>query len=101
MQFPAATAGGDRRSVHCRRHPTAVIAGHVPRRPRPPRTRRPDLVAADDWRQAIEDGRQFLARWGEQAAALGWTADDLFGLHDAPEQLGRPTDASAATTAWG
>jgi hypothetical protein len=48
----------------------------------------PDLVAADDWRQALADGRQFLAQWGDQAAALGWTADDLFGLYDAPERLG-------------
>jgi hypothetical protein len=49
---------------------------------------RPDLVAADDWRQAIDDGRQFLAQWGEQAAAFGWTADDLFGLRDPPERPG-------------
>jgi hypothetical protein len=25
-----------------------------------------------------------LARWGEQAEALGWTAKDLFGLHKPP-----------------
>jgi hypothetical protein len=48
----------------------------------------PDLVAADDWRQALADGRQFLAQWGDQAAALGWTADDLFGLYDPPERPG-------------
>ena len=47
-----------------------------------------DLVAADDWRQAIDDGRQFLGRWGEHAEALGWRADDIFGLHDPPEQPG-------------
>jgi hypothetical protein len=46
----------------------------------------PALVAADDWKQAIDDGRRFLSEWGEKAAALGWTADDLFGLHAPPEK---------------
>jgi hypothetical protein len=46
----------------------------------------PDYVEANCWRQAAEDGRRFLARWGEQAAALGWTAKDLFGLHKPPEK---------------
>jgi len=40
-----------------------------------------------DWLQAVEDGRKFLASWGRQAEALGWTARDLFGLHPVPEQL--------------
>jgi hypothetical protein len=44
----------------------------------------PDHVELDRWRQAIKDGRRFLADWGEQAEALGWTARDLFGLHDVP-----------------
>jgi hypothetical protein len=35
------------------------------------------------WNQAVEDARRFLATWGHHARALGWTADDLFGLaHD-------------------
>ena len=46
--------------------------------------RRPELVPADRWQAAVEDGRRFLARWGEQAHALGWTAGDLFGLHQPP-----------------
>jgi hypothetical protein len=33
------------------------------------------------WRQAVFDGKAFLARWGEQASAPGWTSNDLFGLH--------------------
>ena len=41
----------------------------------------PDLVPADRWQLAVDDGRRFLARWGDQAEALGWTARDLFGLH--------------------
>jgi hypothetical protein len=44
----------------------------------------PDLIPADRWQAAIEDGRRFLARWGEQAEALGWDAKDLFGLAPAP-----------------
>ena len=44
----------------------------------------PDRIGLRDWQQAIEDGRAFLARWGEQAEALGWTSRDLFGLHPVP-----------------
>jgi hypothetical protein len=45
---------------------------------------RPALVPVDRWQQAVADGQQFLARWGAQAEALGWTAADLFGLHIPP-----------------
>jgi hypothetical protein len=41
----------------------------------------PDHIEPRDWNQALEDGRRFLAQWGAQAEALGWTAQDLFGLH--------------------
>jgi hypothetical protein len=50
--------------------------------------RQPDLVSAADWQQAVNDGRQFIVQWGEQAEKLGWTADELFGLHDPPEHPG-------------
>jgi hypothetical protein len=46
----------------------------------------PDLIPPDRWQAAVEDGRRFLARWGEQAEALGWTARDLFALHKPPEK---------------
>jgi hypothetical protein len=46
----------------------------------------PDLVPAERWRQAVEDGRAFLARWGDQAEALGWSPRDLFGLPKPPEK---------------
>jgi hypothetical protein len=46
----------------------------------------PDYVDANHWWQAVEDGRRFLARWVDQAVALGWTAEDLFGLHTPPER---------------
>src|SRR5262245_61980951 len=47
-------------------------------------SRCPDHVPADHWQQAVHDGRRFLAQWGEQAEALGWTARDLFGLAPVP-----------------
>ena len=43
-------------------------------------------VNPTDWQQAVGDGRKFLASWGEQAEALGWTARDLFGLHPVPSR---------------
>jgi hypothetical protein len=46
----------------------------------------PDHVETGRWQQAVEDGRRFLAQWGEQAHALGWSARDLFGLHKPPER---------------
>ena len=46
----------------------------------------PDLVEPDRWQQAVKDADNFLATWGEQADALGWTARELFGLHPAPER---------------
>jgi hypothetical protein len=44
----------------------------------------PDHVEVTRWRQAIADAESFLTTWGERAAALGWTARDLFGLHKPP-----------------
>ena len=32
----------------------------------------------------MADGSRFLALWGEQAEALGWSSADLFGLHTPP-----------------
>jgi len=49
-------------------------------------SRCPDYVPGDHWQQAVEDGRRFLAQWGEQAEALGWTARNLFGLAPAPDK---------------
>jgi hypothetical protein len=46
----------------------------------------PALVDAARWRQAVEDGSRFLAKWGEQAERLGWTSADLFGLHTPPDK---------------
>jgi len=48
----------------------------------------PDFIEDQRWRQAIADGDHFLVQWCGQAAALGWTARDLFGLADIPESPG-------------
>jgi hypothetical protein len=46
----------------------------------------PDHVDEERWRQCIDDARHFLTSWGRQAEALGWTAKDLFGLHQPPKE---------------
>jgi hypothetical protein len=70
----------------------------APKPPKPPKAgpyarvlatleiRCPDHIEPGRWQQAVEDGRQFLAQWGEQAKALGWTSADLFGLHAVPDK---------------
>src|SRR5215831_9686941 len=47
--------------------------------------RPPALVPVERWRRCVRDGRRFLATWGEQAEAIGWTSADLFGLHTVPD----------------
>ncbi len=44
----------------------------------------PDYVDVGRWQRCIGDARRFLRSWGSQAEALGWTAKDLFGLHQPP-----------------
>ena len=39
----------------------------------------------DRWQQAVEDGRRFLAIWGNTAEGLGWTPQEIFGLHTPPD----------------
>jgi hypothetical protein len=44
---------------------------------------RPPEFSEGPWRQLIDDGGQFLDRWANEAARLGWTALDVFGVHPA------------------
>ncbi|QEN86858.1 hypothetical protein FZC33_11205 [Labrys sp. KNU-23] len=44
-------------------------------------TRENPTIDPRRWEQAKKDAAEFLADWGEQAAELGWTAKELFGLH--------------------
>jgi hypothetical protein len=46
--------------------------------------RRPEYIEPDRWQQAVTDAQRFLAAWGDKALALGWSADELFGLHEPP-----------------
>ncbi|MEW9304236.1 hypothetical protein [Labrys neptuniae] len=39
------------------------------------------IADAKRWQQAKHDAIEFLTDWGDQVAELGWSADDLFGLH--------------------
>jgi hypothetical protein len=50
------------------------------------RAKCPAYVEVDRWQQAVKDARRFLATWGEQAEALGWTSRELLGLHAPPER---------------
>jgi hypothetical protein len=46
--------------------------------------RPPALVPVERWQQCVRGGSSFLAKWGDQAEALGWDSADLFGLHEIP-----------------
>jgi hypothetical protein len=48
------------------------------------RSKCPELVEPHRWQHAVRDATSFLATWGAQAYALGWTARELFGLHPLP-----------------
>ena len=48
----------------------------------------PQAVDYERWQRAIYDADAFLASWGEQAVALGWTARELLGLADVPDKPG-------------
>jgi hypothetical protein len=50
------------------------------------RERCPVHVEPERWHQCVADAESFLAQWGEQAEALGWTSADLLGLHEPPER---------------
>jgi hypothetical protein len=78
-QYQSKEGGGSLPTDKCIADPFAQALAALERRC-------PDHVGADRWQQAIDDGRQFLAKWGDKAAALGWTARDLFGLHTPPAQ---------------
>lgn len=42
---------------------------------------RPNSYSDAAWQTLIDDGGRFLDAWARQAAALGWDAADLFGVH--------------------
>jgi hypothetical protein len=48
----------------------------------------PDFVEEHRWQEAITDAIAFVTQWDVRAAALGWTAPDLFGLATLPDGPG-------------
>jgi hypothetical protein len=46
----------------------------------------PSYVKIDRWQQVLADAEAFLACWGEQAEALGWTSRELLDLRTPPER---------------
>lgn len=61
----------------------------------------PEGVEDDRWYRFVADGRRFLASWGSQARAFGWTDRDLFGLHDVPKDAHHSYDRLARYDALG
>jgi hypothetical protein len=45
---------------------------------------RPEYIEPERWHQCLIDAQRFLASWGDKALTLGWTGDELFGLHEPP-----------------
>ena len=41
----------------------------------------PAEVPKDRWLRCLDDARPFFKRWGQQAQRLGWSPQDLMGLH--------------------
>jgi hypothetical protein len=66
---------------------------------------RPDTVPAPggvqptQWREVVDAAGRFLDQWGGKAAALGWTAGELFGLDLATQRS--PSMALKAATRLG
>lgn len=42
---------------------------------------RPPGIALWRWQQIVDDAGRFLDQWGREAAALGWSPLDVFGVH--------------------
>jgi hypothetical protein len=41
----------------------------------------PEHIDPERWQQCLVDAQHFIMAWGDQALTLGWTAEELFGLH--------------------
>ncbi|MFC3175407.1 hypothetical protein ACFOD9_14205 [Novosphingobium bradum] len=52
----------------------------------------PEGFTSARWRELVADARWLTDRHGESAAALGWTASDLFGLDDTLDGWGGLAD---------
>jgi hypothetical protein len=46
----------------------------------------PEYIEPDRWQRCLVDAQHFIMAWGDQALALGWTAGELFSLHEPPKE---------------
>lgn len=51
------------------------------------RTTPPQGFTDQQWQRLIDDGGAFLDRWGAEAARVGWSAIDAFGVLPSPDML--------------
>jgi hypothetical protein len=42
---------------------------------------RPAAIPPARWRELLDNAGLFIERWAVRAAALGWSAADIFGCH--------------------
>jgi hypothetical protein len=62
----------------------------------------PDYVPEDRWHEAITDATAFIAKWGAEAQAFGWTEHELFAACIRSRSERRPiTQDWRASTTWG
>ena len=47
----------------------------------------PDGISIETWSAVVDDAARFLDDWGRKAAALGWSATDVFGLSIQPPRI--------------
>lgn len=65
-----------------------------------PQCQRPSYAPVDTWQRAIEDGGRFLDLWGTDAAAMRWTAGELFDVPRDGRPAGRPRLAAERRARW-
>jgi hypothetical protein len=89
LTVPPSQALGSGTAGQCENNGTAhgtVVGQHYKNVLAALRSECPELVDAARWQRAVQDAEGFLATWGAQAHGLGWTARELFGLHQVPSR---------------
>jgi len=52
------------------------------------------------WQQAVQDASAFVLGWGQQAALLGWTCQDVFGAGEEDHSRRESRPVPAASLIW-
>ncbi len=60
----------------------------------------PADVAIQVWQQAVQDAGAFVLGWGQQAAILGWTRQDVFGAAEEDNNRGESCRSPCAGLIW-